>query len=175
MDPVKLPDPLIPSQTYHPVDKNDHIFLARAIQLARDNVATGGGPFGAVAVKDGEIIAESANQVIKIPDPTAHAEIQAIRLASLKLQTFDLTGTTLYSSCEPCPMCLGAVYWSRISRVVYASNRYDAEKAGFRDASLYGEIARDPGQRGIPFDHIELPGGGSEFSDWTNSDIKLNY
>jgi len=153
----------------------DNSFLSRAIQLARENVAIGGGPFGAVIVKDGLVVAESANQVISIPDPTAHAEIQTIRLAAKNLNTFDLTGTTLYTSCEPCPMCLGAVYWSRISRVVYASDRHDAEKAGFRDAELYEEIALNPDQRGTPFEHIDLPEAGREFADWKDSDIKLDY
>lgn len=157
------------------MDQQDKLFLARAIQLARENVAISGGPFGALVVKDGEIIAESANQVISIPDPTAHAEIQAIRLAALALGTFNLSGTTLYTSCEPCPMCLGAVYWSRISRVVYASDRHDAEEAGFRDAELYLEISLDPNQRSIPFEHLDVPGRGLEFDDWKNSKIKLDY
>lgn len=147
----------------------------RAIQLARENVVTGGGPFGAVIVKNGTVIAESVNQVIAIPDPTAHAEIQAIRLAAGYLNSFDLTGTTLYTSCEPCPMCLGAVYWSRISRVVYAADRHDAEDAGFRDAELYREIALEPHQRGTAFEHLDLPDSGQEFTEWKNSDIKLDY
>jgi tRNA(Arg) A34 adenosine deaminase TadA len=150
-------------------------FLIRAIQLARENVATGGGPFGAVIVKDGVPVAESVNQVISIPDPTAHAEIQAIRLAAGILNTFDLSGTTLYTSCEPCPMCLGAVYWSRIGRVVYASDRLDAEDAGFRDAELYREIALDPARRTTPFERMDAPGQGVEFTDWKNSAIKLDY
>ncbi|MFA5815937.1 MAG: nucleoside deaminase [Bacteroidales bacterium] len=157
------------------MNQTDKIFLARAIQLARENVAIGGGPFGAVIVKNGQTVAESANQVISIPDPTAHAEIQTIRLAAKNLKTFDLTGTTLYTSCEPCPMCLGAVYWSRISRVVYASDRHDAEKAGFRDAELYLEIALDPDQRVTPFEHLYVLERGLEFTDWKNSDIKLDY
>jgi len=157
------------------MNSTDVTFLSRAIQLARENVTNGGGPFGAIIVKDGETVAESANQVISIPDPTAHAEIQTIRMAAQNLNTFDLSGTTLYTSCEPCPMCLGAVYWSRISRVVYASDRHDAGKAGFRDAELYQEIALDPDQRGTRFENIKLPEGGQEFTDWKNSDIKLDY
>lgn len=157
------------------MNPQDKSYLTRALQLARENVSKGGGPFGAVIVKNGEIVAESANQVIAIPDPTAHAEIQAIRLAAANLKTFNLTGTTLYTSCEPCPMCLGAVYWSRISRVVYASDRHDAEKAGFRDAELYQEIALSPERRGTPFDQINLPDKGAEFTDWKKSEIKLDY
>jgi tRNA(Arg) A34 adenosine deaminase TadA len=157
------------------MNTEDQNFLSRAIQLARENVLQGGGPFGAVIVKAGKVVAESANQVISIPDPTAHAEVQAIRLAAGNLKTFDLSGTTLYTSCEPCPMCLGAVYWSRISRVVYASDRHDAELAGFRDAELYLEIALDPDKRGTPFDQIDVPEKGMEFIDWKNSEIKLDY
>ncbi|TSA35496.1 MAG: nucleoside deaminase [Porphyromonadaceae bacterium] len=157
------------------MDQIDKIFLARAIQLARENVAIGGGPFGAVIVQNGQTVAESVNQVISIPDPTAHAEIQTIRLAAKNLKTFDLTGTTLYTSCEPCPMCLGAVYWSRINRVVYASDRHDAEKAGFRDAELYFEIALDPDQRVTSFEQLDVPESGLEFIDWKNSDIKTDY
>ena len=157
------------------MNQSDKIFLSRAVQLARENVAIGGGPFGAVIVKDGEVVAESANQVISIPDPTAHAEIQTIRLAAANLKSFDLRGTTLYTSCEPCPMCLGAVYWSRISRVVFASDRHDAENAGFRDAELYEEIAQDTDKRQTPFEHLEVPESGLEFTDWKNSNIKIDY
>ncbi len=153
----------------------DKDYLLRAIQLARENVAIGGGPFGAVIVKDGQVVAESANQVVAIPDPTAHAEIQTIRLAAKNLNSFNLSGTTLYTSCEPCPMCLGAVYWSRISRVVYASDRHDADRAGFRDDELYQEIALNPEQRKKPFEHLDLPESGQEFADWKNSAIKLDY
>ncbi|MFH0761589.1 MAG: nucleoside deaminase [Bacteroidota bacterium] len=153
----------------------DHKMLARSIALARDNVRNGGGPFGAVITRDGVIVGEAVNQVIVTPDPTAHAEVQAIRLAASKLGTFDLSGCTLYSSCEPCPMCLGAVYWSRISRVVFASDRSDAAKAGFRDATLYHEMALDPARRTIPFDRINLPDSGKEFDDWLHSNNRISY
>ncbi len=156
-------------------DQPDIKFLTRAVQLARENVAIGGGPFGAVIVKDGEVVAESANQVISIPDPTAHAEIQTIRLAAKNLNTFNLTGTTLYTSCEPCPMCLGAVYWSRISRIVFASDRHDADLAGFRDAELYEEISQVPEKRHTPFEQLDVPEKGMEFTDWKNSHIKIDY
>jgi tRNA(Arg) A34 adenosine deaminase TadA len=154
---------------------SDQFYIDRAVSLARENVAIGGGPFGAVIVQNGEIIAESANQVISIPDPTAHAEIQAIRKAAARLGSFNLSGTTLYTSCEPCPMCLGAVYWSRISRVVYASDRHDADQAGFRDAELYQEIALDPGNRETPFEQMKARDMGLEFDDWRNSQIKIDY
>lgn len=153
----------------------DKEYLERAVRLARENVAKGGGPFGAIIVRDGTVVAESANEVISIPDPTAHAEIQTIRLAARNLNTFDLSGTTLYTSCEPCPMCLGAVYWSRVSRVVFASDRHDADRAGFRDAELYDEIAVDPDQRKTEFVHLDVPEKGLEFDDWQKSQIKINY
>ena len=157
------------------MNKTDKFFLARAVKLARENVVIGGGPFGAVIVKDGEVVAESVNQVVAIPDPTAHAEIQAIRLAAINLKTFNLTGTTLYTSCEPCPMCLGAVYWSRISRIVFASDRNDADLAGFRDAELYEEIAQAPDKRHTHFEQLDVPEKGFEFTDWKNSHIKIDY
>lgn len=153
--------------------EEDIRFLSRAVELARENVRRGGGPFGAVIVRGGEVIAESANEVIAIPDPTAHAEVQAIRRAALALDSFDLSATTLYTSCEPCPMCMGAVYWARISRVVYASDRLDAQKAGFRDADLYHELTIPPAERRIPVEKCQIPGSGEEFKDWITSDIHL--
>ena len=149
--------------------------LSRAIRLARENVRNGGGPFGAVITRNGEIVAEAANQVTRQTDPTAHAEVEAIRLAAGKLGTYDLTGCILYASCEPCPMCLGAIYWSRISRVVYASDRKDAAGAGFRDDELYHEMDRDPQKRSLPFDRLQVPGAGDEFRDWAQSDIRIEY
>lgn len=157
------------------MEKQDNNMLSRAIELARENVRNGGGPFGAVITRDGVIVGEAVNQVLAIPDPTAHAEVQAIRMAAEKLGTFDLTGCTLYSSCEPCPMCLGAVYWSRISRVVFASDRSDAAGAGFRDAQLYREMALDPSCRTIPFDRLDLPDSGKEFDEWLHSAGRIDY
>jgi len=157
------------------MEEQDNNMLSRAISLARENVRNGGGPFGAVITRDGVIVAEAVNQVIATPDPTAHAEVQAIRLAAKELETFDLTGCTLYSSCEPCPMCLGAVYWARISRVVYASDRSDADGAGFRDAQLYHEMAVEPAQRSIPFEKMSLPDAGKEFDEWLHSAGKIDY
>src|SRR5450755_4820706 len=126
-------------------------FMARAIQLAIENVRSGqGGPFGAVVVKDGNIIAEAANQVTLTSDPTAHAEILAIRQACRKLGLFELKGCELYTSCEPCPMCLGAIYWARLSRVYYGNRSEDAAQAGFDDSLIYSEIARPHAQRAIP-------------------------
>src|SRR6202049_5075273 len=119
----------------------DNPFMARAIQLSIENVVSGrGGPFGAVVVKDDEIIAEGTNQVTSRNDPTAHAEVLAIRDAGKKLGVFDLEGCEIYTSCEPCPMCLGAIYWARLSRVYFASTAEDAAKAGFDDSFIYSEL-----------------------------------
>src|SRR6202049_4552141 len=121
----------------------DNSFMARAIQLSMDNVRSGrGGPFGAVVVKDGAIVAEGVNQVTSTNDPTAHAEVVAIREACKKLGAFDLEGCEIYSSCEPCPMCLGAIYWVRLSRVYFANSAADAPKIGFDDSLIYREIAQ---------------------------------
>src|SRR5271157_5858524 len=129
----------------------DNPFMARAIHLALQNVHSGqGGPFGAVVVKDGNMIAEGANQVTSTNDPTAHAEVLAIRAACAKLRVFELQGCEIYTSCEPCPMCLGAIYWARLSRVYFANADADASRIGFDDSLIYREIALPHGQRAIP-------------------------
>jgi tRNA(Arg) A34 adenosine deaminase TadA len=126
----------------------DTQFMRRAIALAIENVQSGrGGPFAAVVVKDGKIIAEGANQVTSTNDPAAHAEIVAIRAACRVLGDFQLTGCDLYTSCEPCPMCLGAIYWARPARIFYAATAADAATAGFDDAFIYEEIRRSPDAR----------------------------
>ena len=119
----------------------------RAIELSLRNVAEGGGPFGAVVARGGEIVAEGVNRVTAQCDPTAHAEVAAIRAAARKLGTFDLSGCDIYASCEPCPMCLGAIYWARLDRLFYAATKDDAARAGFDDAFIYRELALDPSQR----------------------------
>lgn len=121
--------------------------MRRAIGLSLRNVAEGGGPFGAVVARGGEIVAEGVNRVTAQCDPTAHAEVAAIRAAACKLGTFDLSGCDIYASCEPCPMCLGAIYWARIDRLFYAATKDDAARAGFDDAFIYRELALDPSQR----------------------------
>lgn len=142
-------------------------YLQQAIELAVSNVSTGqGGPFGAVVVKNHEIIAASGNQVTSLLDPTAHAEIQAIRSACQKLHDFELKGCILYTSCEPCPMCLGAIYWTRLEKVYFACNRHDAAAAKFDDSFIYTEIARLPEQRHIPMQHINLPNALQPFDSW---------
>lgn len=128
-----------------------HEFLERAIELAAIGMAQGhGGPFGAVVVRGDQILAEAFNQVTGTHDPTAHAEVSAIRSACRALGTFSLAGCELYSSCEPCPMCLSAIYWARLDRLYFAATRGDAAEIGFDDAFLYTELTLDPAQRQLP-------------------------
>lgn len=151
-------------------------FLQLAIDLAAENVkTTKGGPYGAVIVKDGEVIASSANHVTFNLDPTAHAEIVAIRLACEKLHDFQLTGCTLYTSCEPCPMCLGAIYWARLERVFFACSREDAAAAGFDDSFIYDEILISPPKRKIPMQHIALDDAHKPFQLWAQQEVKVLY
>lgn len=151
-------------------------FMAEAIRLAKENVKNGtGGPFGAVIVKDGEIIASCVNTVTPDNDPTAHAEVNAIREACRKLKTYQLEGCEIYASCEPCPMCLGAIYWARPSKVYYASTKEEAAGAGFDDSFIYKEITYSGNERSIPFLKIEEQGAGEEFSLWNTSDLKELY
>src|SRR5436190_22215840 len=132
-------------------------FMRAAIRLAhRSMTKNGGGPFGCVIVKDGKIIARGSNSVHDHNDPTAHAEVVAIRKACKKLKSFQLTGCELYTSCEPCPMCFGAIYWSRPSRVYFALTRRDAAAAGFDDDFIYAEIGMDTIMRRIPFEQIQI-------------------
>jgi guanine deaminase len=151
-------------------------YLRRAIRLAVENVEQGrGGPFGAVIVKDGAIIAEGANHVTTIPDPTAHAEVFAIREAARQLRTHDLTGCTIYSSCEPCPMCLGAIYWAHLDAVYFAATRDDASAAGFDDSFLYNEIALDLSQRSKPAIRLESGESLTPFGAWRVSPGRTAY
>lgn len=150
-------------------------FLNRAIELACANVETGGGPFGAIIVKNGEIIASSGNRVTSDLDPTAHAEVAAIRLACRKLGDFQLSDCTLYSSCEPCPMCLGAIYWARLQAVYYASNRFDAANAGFDDGFIYTEIDKPAEQRRIAMRQLALDKANLPFERWQIKADKIRY
>lgn len=134
----------------------DHSFMEEAVRLSKKEYTELGGPFGAVIARDNKIISRGTNQVVLLNDPTAHAEIMAIREACRKLQTFDLGKYFLYSSCEPCPMCLGAIYWSNLRKIYYASTRKDAAKIGFSDAQIYREFTlRSLGQQTIPMIQIE--------------------
>ncbi len=150
--------------------------MKRAIELANENARSGrGGPFGAVIVKNGKIIAEGSNQVTVAQDPTAHAEVVAIRNACKTLNSFDLTGCEVYTSCEPCPMCLGAIYWSRPDRVYYAATRNDAANAGFDDHFIYEEINVAPSSRKIPMIHVQDKAVGNIFSAWNSNTLKVRY
>lgn len=151
-------------------------FMARAIELSIENVRTGrGGPFGAVVVKGGAIIAEGANNVTATNDPTAHAEIIAIREACKKLGAFELTGCEIYTSCEPCPMCLGAIYWARPDRVYYGNTAEDAARAGFDDSFIYEEIPQSHAQRKIPMEQIMRDEAIEAFRAWERSANKVRY
>jgi guanine deaminase len=154
----------------------DKSFMVRAIQLSMDNVRSGrGGPFGAVVVKDGKMIAEGANQVTSANDPTAHAEMVAIRRACEKLGVFDLEGCEIYSSCEPCPMCLGAIYWARLSRVYFGNGDVDASKIGFDDSLIYREIAQPHSKRKIPMIQMMRAEALAAFRAWENKSNKIEY
>lgn len=151
-------------------------FLRTAIWLAREKMREGaGGPFGAVIVKDGEIIARGWNQVTSINDPTAHAEIVAIRAACHRLGSFRLEGCDLYSSCEPCPMCLAALYWARIGRLFYAASRLDAREAGFDDDLLYREICLPPDQRVLPASQVLREEALLALDEWKAKSDKIGY
>ena len=151
-------------------------FLQQAIALAADNVTLGqGGPYGAVIVKDKQLIAASGNKVTCTLDPTAHAEIVAIRQACLKLNDFQLHDCILYTSCEPCPMCLGAIYWARLAKVYYACSRFDAAAANFDDSFIYDEILVPPSERSIAMHHLNLPNALQPFKLWNEKSDKVVY
>ncbi len=152
----------------------DH--MRQAIALSLEKMRSGhGGPFGAVIVKDDRIIAEGFNQVTSTNDPTAHAEMVAIRLAGQALGSFDLTGCEIYTSCEPCPMCLSAIYWARMARIYYANDRQDAAKIGFRDDFLYHEIPLPLDQRAIPIGPLLHAEGWAVFEEWDRKPDKVQY
>jgi guanine deaminase len=151
-------------------------FLQQAIDLAAENARSGqGGPYGAIIVKDNRLIAASGNQVTTTIDPTAHAEVMAIRLACKKLHDFQLHGCTLYSSCEPCPMCLGAIYWARLEKVYFACSRHDAAAANFDDSFIYDEISVLPHERSIAMLHLNLPNAMQPFNIWAEKSDKVLY
>ena len=151
-------------------------FLRRAIELAYDNARSGaGGPYGAVIAIEDEVLYEAANQVTARNDPTAHAEIVAIRGACHKLGNFQLHDAVLYSSCEPCPMCLGAIYWARLAAVYYACDRFDAAAAGFDDRFIYDEIAASPAARRIPMQRIALTERDRPFLAWQQCHTRIDY
>ena len=149
--------------------------MRRAIELSENSVRNGGGPFGAVIAKDGEIIAEGSNKVTINNDPTAHAEVCAIRNACKILNTFELANCVIYTSCEPCPMCLGAIYWARLSKIFYANDRKDAAEIGFDEDFIYEEIAIEPQYRKKPSEILLRNEAINAFRMWTLKDDKTKY
>ncbi len=149
--------------------------MRKAISLSIENFKNGGGPFGAVIAKDGEIIASGVNRVTANTDPTAHAEVSAIREACAKLGTFNLEGCEIYTSCEPCPMCLGAIYWARISRMYYGNNKTDAKEVGFDDSFIYDEIALAPRNRKLASEVLLSDEALQAFKLWRETDNKTEY
>lgn len=167
--------PTFPTQTV-PAEADHAQYLQHTFDLARRAVESGsGGPFGAVVVLDGEVVAEGWNQVVGTNDPTAHAEVTAIRAACARLGTFQLTGAVLYASCEPCPMCLGAAYWARPAAVYFAATREDAAGADFSDALIYDEIGLAPLERTLPFHRLEVPGSTDVFRLWLDKADRTRY
>ncbi len=150
-------------------------FLHEAIRVASENVARGGGPFGAIVVLDGEIVARAANRVTTSNDPTAHAEVEAIREACRVLGAFQLEGCEIYSSSEPCPMCLGAIYWARPKAVYYANGRDVALAAGFDDDHIYEEFLLAPEERRYPATRLEIDGADEPFRRWAAKEDRVEY
>jgi len=150
-------------------------FMKKAIALSEKNIEKGGGPFGAVIVKDGKIVATGCNRVTCNNDPTAHAEVTAIRNACKKTGNFNLDGCEIYSSCEPCPMCLSAIYWARISKLYYGNTKKDAAKIGFDDSFIYDELEKSPAERAIPASqHLEKK-AIIAFENWKKKVDKVEY
>jgi guanine deaminase len=155
---------------------SEKTFMQRAIALALKNVQSShGGPFGALVVKDGKIIAEATNSVAPTNDPTAHAEMVAIRESCKKLRTFQLAGCEIYGSCEPCLMCLGAIYWSRLDRIYFAATAADAAKAGFDDSFIYREISKPHAHRKIPMVQMMREESLNPFRAWEQKPDKISY
>jgi guanine deaminase len=157
-------------------NKEHQKFMRLAIKLADKNVQKNiGGPFGAVIVKKGKVIAKSANKVTLKNDPTAHAEVSAIRIACKKLKTFDLQGCIIYTSCEPCPMCLSAIYWSHLDEIYYANTKEDAARIGFDDQFIYEEIALPYEKRKVPIKQMLRNEAINSFNLWDSSEMKIEY
>jgi tRNA(Arg) A34 adenosine deaminase TadA len=155
---------------------SDAAYLQDALDLAVDNVESGlGGPFAALVVADGTVLAKGTNRVTTVQDPTAHAEITAIRAACSARGDFRLEGCTLYSTCEPCPMCLGAIYWARLDRVVYAASRSDAAAAGFDDDHIYRELDKPPAARDLPMEQRLAAEADRPFAAWRDYEDRVEY
>jgi len=155
---------------------NDADWLNQAVALSREGMERNdGGPFGAVVVADNSVVATGNNRVTSTNDPTAHAEVVAIREACAKLGRFDLRGAVLYTSCEPCPMCLAAAYWARVDRIVYANTREAAAAIGFDDALIYDEIPLEPAQRKLSMTHLPSADASAVFSQWQQKEDRVDY
>ncbi len=150
-------------------------FLLRAVELSKISIDENCGPFGAIIVRNGEIIAEAHNTVTRDNDPTAHAEVNAIRKAAQNLSNFDLSDCEIYTSTEPCPMCLSAIYWSRMKKVYYANTRQDAAAINFDDEYIYNELAKPIEQRELEMKKIEIPEAKEVFNLWMNKENKIEY
>ena len=159
----------------HNYSSQDEHFMQMAIDLSIENVENGGGPFGAVIVKDGEVISTGVNRVVPSNDPTAHAEVNAIRSACQKLGNFKLTGCTVYSSCEPCPMCLSALYWAGVERICYGNTKEDAKAIDFDDQFIYDQLELDYKDRSIHCDHFMRKNAIKAFERWEEKEDKTRY
>ena len=157
------------------ITETDKKFIKMACELASKNIDNGGGPFGAVIVKDGEVVSTGCNRVTAINDPTAHAEISAIREACRKTENIKLDDCVIYSSCEPCPMCLSAIYWAGISKIYYANTKQDAAAIDFDDNFIYEEIAKPYELRNIPIIHVEDEHAIDHFKKWSAKEDKIKY
>lgn len=149
--------------------------MREAIRLSVENIENGGGPFGAVIARNGEIVATGVNRVTANNDPTAHAEVSAIRAACAKFQTFDLSGCEIYTSCEPCPMCFGAIYWAHLDKMYYGNDKSDASKAGFDDSFIYQELELPQHERRLPSRMLLKREAYSAFQRWIDKEDKIKY
>jgi len=157
------------------MDENKKFIMRGAIALSIENVKSGGSPFGAIIVKDGNIVSAGRNRVTATNDPTAHAEIIAIREAAKQLGTFDLSGCEIYTTCEPCPMCLGAIYWARLDKIYYGNTKLDAKKIGFDDSFIYDEIVLKPENRKLKMEQILPDEAIVAFKNWEKKEDKIFY
>jgi tRNA(Arg) A34 adenosine deaminase TadA len=157
------------------ISTEDRAFMKMAIELSIENIDQGGGPFGAVIVRNGRVVAKGANRVVPNNDPTAHAEVVAIRNACRELQTFDLKGCTVYASCEPCPMCLSAIYWAGIERICYANTKRDAAAIAFDDSFIYDQLRLDYDRRSIHCEHFMRDEAMEAFRKWSDKSDKVEY
>lgn len=157
------------------IQTEEEKFMQEAILLAFENIKNGGGPFAALVVKNGKIVGKGANRVTANNDPTAHAEVMAIRDACKNLATFQLTDCVIYTTCEPCPMCLGAIYWARPTKIYYAANKADAAAINFDDKFIYEEIEKPVGKRKIPALELLRTSGIKVFEEWKNNEQRIDY